>query len=1162
MDSGTGSTYTFTDDGTLVMGPSGLLSGAAGFTLASGATLVIGSATGIPGNITVTGATSYNTGANYTFNGTAAQVTSATMPATVHNLTINNSAGVTLSQAATVSGTLTVTSGTFTVGAVALTVTGATSVSGTLAITSTTGAKHFGAVTVNSGGTWANSANSAVTISGSLANSGTFTAGTGVYTASGSGQTISGTMSIPSLTVTGTYQNNGTLTVGTALAGAGTLTQGANATLNIGGTSTITTLTATAGPNLVDYTGVAQTVKAVAYDNLTLSGSGAKTMNTGTAVSGDLSIAPTGGGATASLGAGLTLTVGTLTLGGTTQVSGTWGGTGSGASHINTTYFAASSGKLNVTTSGATKLVYTTVPSTGMAGTPFSVTVQSQDALGNPAYLSSATTITLSKATGGGSLSGTLTGTILSGADSVTISTPVYSMSDTMTLTATASGGVTLTAVTSGNIVFSPGVLSQLVMIPATIASATAGTSVSSSFTSITAEDANGNVCSSGPNAFTGTVTFGGTAGATGTSVAFTAGVLSAFPALTPTHAGSGKTVTATSGSIVGTTTITTVNPGAVSQLVMNPTTIASATVGTSVSSSFTSITAEDANGNVCSSGPNAFTGTVTFGGTAGATGTSVAFTAGVLSAFPALTPTVAGSGKTVTATSGSIVGTTTITTVNPAAASKLVFTTTAVTVTAGVASGTITVQRQDPYNNPNTADAARTVTLSSTSSGTVTFTPASPLTIALSSSSASFTYTDTKAGTPTVTAASTSPTTITPATQVETVNPGTANKLAFTTQPPANTTAGSNMVSFVVQVEDTCGNAVADNGAVVTLTPSSGSIYSGATATTAVGGAATFSSTVIWTAETGIDFAASVTSPSLSGTSGAFNITPECSAGETTKGYSINYVTGTAYIGFTNQYGLGSVVGLRLTNCTMTAQAYGAGGVPLGSPLSLPDNAIGGSYVALPAGTTNVLCTATKINGSLPANANAIVKNLCGTFALQLDPVTARLEIAGGGQAQLIFTNVPAAERFISVQNGSPGLTKLTLLVNGQSFVLSPLGAGSSKSLDVGAAMNPGNANVVVLLGEGADGASATLAMADSPTGDATMVGESIALQIETSAQGPQLSWPIAGAGYLLQSRSSSGPGDAWVNWPGAAESVNGRWVVPLPPGDPARFFRLYYQP
>ena len=62
------------------------------------------------------------------------------------------------------------------------------------------------------------------------------------------------------------------------------------------------------------------------------------------------------------------------------------------------------SGNIVFTAGAATKLVYTTVPSTGTAGTAFSVTVQSQDANGNPANLTSATTITLSKATGGGTL--------------------------------------------------------------------------------------------------------------------------------------------------------------------------------------------------------------------------------------------------------------------------------------------------------------------------------------------------------------------------------------------------------------------------------------------------------------------------------------------------------------------------------------------------------------------------------------------------------------------------------------------------------------------------------------------------------------------------------------------------------------------------------------
>lgn len=106
----------------------------------------------------------------------------------------------------------------------------------------------------------------------------------------------------------------------------------------------------------------------------------------------------------------------------------------------------------------ATHLVYSVVPTTGTVGAPFSVTVQAQTVGGSPASPTSNTTITLSVASGGGTLSGTLTGVITTSNTSVTISTPKYSAAGTMTLTATATAGETsLTAVTSGNIVFAIG---------------------------------------------------------------------------------------------------------------------------------------------------------------------------------------------------------------------------------------------------------------------------------------------------------------------------------------------------------------------------------------------------------------------------------------------------------------------------------------------------------------------------------------------------------------------------------------------------------------------------------------------------------------------------------------------------------------------------------
>lgn len=258
---------------------------------------------------------------------------------TFNNVVINNlSGGVTLTGTTTIGGALSVTTGTLTVGAYTLTVTGATTVTGRVAITSATGTKTFtGDVTINSGGTWDNSAgNEAIDLAGSLRNDGTLMAGTGVYTFTGAAKTIGGTgaVAIPNLTITGTVTNNGTLTVGTALSGAGTLTNGANATLNIGGSSGITTLTATAVPNVVNYNGAAQTVKPLAYYHLNLSGSGAKTLTNVATISGNLALSGTCNAATAiattvtgslTVGSGTTFTVAgfNLTVTGPTSVSGT-----------------------------------------------------------------------------------------------------------------------------------------------------------------------------------------------------------------------------------------------------------------------------------------------------------------------------------------------------------------------------------------------------------------------------------------------------------------------------------------------------------------------------------------------------------------------------------------------------------------------------------------------------------------------------------------------------------------------------------------------------------------------------------------------------------------------------------------------------------------------
>ena len=109
--------FTVNSGSILTMGTNVLGNGSIGtFTLSSGAGICIGDASGITssgatGNIRVTGTRTYNTGADYTYNGSCGQSTGNGLPSTVHNLTINNSSGITLTSTTSVSNILALTSG-------------------------------------------------------------------------------------------------------------------------------------------------------------------------------------------------------------------------------------------------------------------------------------------------------------------------------------------------------------------------------------------------------------------------------------------------------------------------------------------------------------------------------------------------------------------------------------------------------------------------------------------------------------------------------------------------------------------------------------------------------------------------------------------------------------------------------------------------------------------------------------------------------------------------------------------------------------------------------------------------------------------------------------------------------------------------------------------
>jgi hypothetical protein len=87
------------------------IAGSGIFTLNDGATLQTANVAGLDSTLQNTGIITLGTAANYTFNGSAVQVTGNILPFTVNDLTVNNSAGVTPSHDMAVHGNLNVNSG-------------------------------------------------------------------------------------------------------------------------------------------------------------------------------------------------------------------------------------------------------------------------------------------------------------------------------------------------------------------------------------------------------------------------------------------------------------------------------------------------------------------------------------------------------------------------------------------------------------------------------------------------------------------------------------------------------------------------------------------------------------------------------------------------------------------------------------------------------------------------------------------------------------------------------------------------------------------------------------------------------------------------------------------------------------------------------------------
>ena len=106
--------FSVNNGSTLDVGTS-IIDGSTGtFKLNSGAGIITAHPQGLStgtGSIQVTGTKTFNTGANYTYNGLVAQITGDGLPNSVRRLTVNNPSGITLTNGVSVNNLLTMSSG-------------------------------------------------------------------------------------------------------------------------------------------------------------------------------------------------------------------------------------------------------------------------------------------------------------------------------------------------------------------------------------------------------------------------------------------------------------------------------------------------------------------------------------------------------------------------------------------------------------------------------------------------------------------------------------------------------------------------------------------------------------------------------------------------------------------------------------------------------------------------------------------------------------------------------------------------------------------------------------------------------------------------------------------------------------------------------------------
>jgi uncharacterized repeat protein (TIGR01451 family) len=135
---------------------------------------------------------------------------------------------------------------------------------------------------------------------------------------------------------------------------------------------------------------------------------------------------------------------------------------------------------------------------------------------------------------------------------------------------------------------------------------------------------------------------------------------------------------------------------------------------------------------------------------------------------------------------------------------------------------------------------------------------------------------------------------------------------------------------------------------------------------------------------------------------------------------------------------------------------------------------------------TSAVVVTGAKINQSLTSQLELNVTDVAGNVSV-CDPILTTLDIGPRGRSEpQTLTQVAQSERIVTLRNGPREHAVVQIMVNGRRFVVT-LRRGEERSVDIGAALRPGEVNRLRLVALGIPGSSVEVMVWD---GDGQHVG------------------------------------------------------------------------